>query len=176
MEWKGASDKAQAIVREELDRAHRQIRANITAAAAYSSGRTANSMRVSVDVDEQTVTGSISTSLPWFEAVEKGRKQYTGWTGQNGFKAAVIEWSQRSGLPRQFKTDKERESWARGYVYRVNKYGNRLYQNGGRDDLYTPVLKEAAQRITSRLTVKELLGAEVAKVLSILSFGKKLTL
>lgn len=176
MEWKSASEKAQAIVREELDRAHRQIRANITAAAAYSSGKTANSMHVDVGVTDQIVTGALVTSLPWFEAVERGRKQYTGWTGQTGFKEAIIEWSQRSGLPYQFKTDKEREGWAIGYVRKVNREGNALYKAGGRKDLYTPAIQEAARRITSRLTVKELLGAEVAKVLSLLSFGKKLEL
>lgn len=142
------------VLQEELARARATIISNMEAAGQRATGRTADSMSVAVEGEGVHYTGLL-TARPFFGALETGSrpwsKQYTRKTKDGRevpsppkfFVDIIDEWATAKGLAlspylvaRKIMTD-----------------GSKLYRDGGRTDIFTPVVDTTFKAVAERLFV-----------------------
>lgn len=152
IEWDGK--KPQEILDEELEKARVAIIHNIRESGQWASGRTGTSMRVETTDDTGTLYGRKA-----FGTLETGRK---GGRVPRLFNAIIYQWMMDKGIhgrPLPYKiqgnhkySPQERgdRAMAGAIAYTIRKKGTRLYREGGRDDVYTPVVRATIRRITDR--------------------------
>ena len=129
------------ILTKEGQRLSDQIKAN----TPKVTGKTANSVKYDVSQDGAMVTLRI-TAKPFFKVVETGRKP----TSQGATKGsptlveAIKEWLRAKG---------EVNLGVAYYIAkRIHKQGTKLYQRGGRTDVFSNVLTDSElDRITESL-------------------------
>lgn len=132
------------ILRSVFEQARQDIIANHERAGQVASGRTRDSIKVEVmpGVSEYTATlygreyfGALETgSRPW-------RKQYQH--PPKPFVETVQQWMTDKGI-----------SGVSAYLVarKIMREGSKLYRDGGRDDLFTPVLQEVEQKLSQEIS------------------------
>lgn len=141
------------ILRELGESAVTQIRSNMAAAGQNATGKTSESLTVSATEQRLTITGRQA-----FWTLERGRGP--GRTPKN-FRQIIAAWIVAKGLPLQLKPIKRetgRDAYTRALLaaagaiaWNIHKQGTKLYREGGRNDIYTPVLEELENKIVARL-------------------------
>lgn len=120
------------ILQQEGNSIVEQIRRNLESTGTNATGRTSRSLRYEVRVDANSVTLKI-IGRPFFKVVETGRKatpQYT--KPSEDFVASIREWAQAKGVP----------GAAYAIAKSIHQKGTKLFQSGGRDDVYSNVVNE----------------------------------
>lgn len=131
----GIDDRIKSLFAEFGANSVNEIRQNIKKAGKQATGKTARALSYTATARSLQVSGPA-----WVWTLETGRGPYSG--GQKGgFAKRLEEWMVAKGVkPFEGKTLSET---ARFLAWYINKFGSKLYRQGGRTDIITPVLDEA---------------------------------
>lgn len=132
------SEEIRAILREELEGLRTRIIDNMTAADQVVTGKTRDSMRVTVQGNAGVLTGrqafaTLETgSRPWSRKPKRTPKWFADLIG---------EWIEAKNL--------DLNQWA--VAHTIIHQGSSLYRSGGRADIYSPELQKTIDRIGDRI-------------------------
>lgn len=132
------SEEIRAILREELEDLRTRIIDNMTAADQVVTGKTRDSMRVTVQGNAGVLTGrqafaTLETgSRPWSRKPKRTPKWFADLIG---------EWIEAKNL--------DLNQWA--VAHTLIHQGSSLYRSGGRADIYSPELQKTIDRIGDRI-------------------------
>lgn len=132
------SEEIRAILREELEDLRTRIIANMTAADQVVTGKTRDSMSVTVQGNAGVLTGrqafaTLETgSRPWSRKPKRTPKWFADLIG---------EWIEAKNL--------DLNQWA--VAHTIIHQGSSLYRSGGRADIYSPELQKTIDRIGDRI-------------------------
>lgn len=132
------SEEIRQILREELEDLRRRIIENMGSADQIVTGKTRDSMRVSVEGLAGVLTGrqafaTLETgSRPWSKKPKRVPKFFADLIG---------EWIDAKGL--------DLNKWA--VAHTIIHKGSKLYREGGRADIYSPELQKTIDRIGDRI-------------------------
>lgn len=132
------------MLTEVFEQAKRDIIANHERAGQVASGKTRDSLSVEVTSDTTSATATMY-GRKYFAALETGsapwKKQYKH--PPRPFVETIAKWM----------TDKGIEGVSAYLVARkIMREGSRLYRDGGRQDIFTPVMEDIEQRIDAELS------------------------
>ena len=146
------------ILTEELRALAMRIKANHIRAGQKASGRTLASLRVEVDGDHGTLYGRQA-----FATLETGRgagrvpRHFNDiirqWIIDKGIAVTNLPYKRKPSVRWQPKyTPRERglHAMAGAIAYKIRTEGTRLYREGGREDIYSPEVKDAIDNIMNR--------------------------
>ena len=132
------SEELRQILLEELEDLRTRIIANMERADQVVSGKTRDSLQVSVQGNAGVLTGrqafaTLETgSRPWSRKPKRTPKWFADLIG---------EWIDRRGL--------DLNQWA--VAHTIIHKGSKLYREGGRADIYSPELQKTVDRIGDRI-------------------------
>lgn len=132
------SEEIRQILLEELEDLRKRITENMGKADQIVTGRTRDSMQVTVEGNAGVLTGrrafaTLETgSRPWSRKPKRVPKFFADLIG---------EWIDKKGL--------DLNKWA--VAHTIIHQGSRLYREGGRADIYSPELQPTIDRIGARI-------------------------
>lgn len=132
------SEEIRQILLEELEELRQRITANMGKADQIVTGKTRDSMQVSVREQSGVLTGrqafaALETgSRPWSRPPKRTPKWFADLIG---------EWIDAKGL--------DLNQWAVAHTL-IHK-GSKLYRTGGRADIYSPEIQRTMDRIGDRI-------------------------
>lgn len=134
----------EVMLQEVFEQAKRDIIANHERAGQVASGKTRDSLSVEVTSDTTSATATMY-GRKYFAALETGshpwKKQYKH--PPKPFVETIAKWM----------TDKGIEGVSAYLVARkIMREGSKLYRDGGRQDIFTPVMEDIEQRIDAQLS------------------------
>jgi hypothetical protein len=134
----------EAMLTEVFEQAKRDIIANHERAGQVASGKTRDSLRVEVTSDTTSATATMY-GRKYFAALETGsqpwKKQYKH--PPRPFVETIAKWMVDKGI----------EGVSAYLVARkIMREGSKLYRDGGRQDIFTPVMEDIEQRIDAELS------------------------
>lgn len=149
-----AQNKAMEILNEKLRQLADTIRANHEAAGQVASGRMRDSIRDVILHDNKIFIGFVE-ALDYVEALERGNAPWEdiptreandghyyayvpGW-----FAEAIGQWMHDKGI----EETKERNRWS--VAWSIIHFGTRLYQDGGRSDIYSDLVEQYSEEIAN---------------------------
>lgn len=132
------------MLQEVFEQAKRDIIANHERAGQVASGKTRDSLSVEVSSDTTSATATMY-GRKYFAALETGsqpwKKQYKH--PPRPFVETIAKWM----------TDKGIEGVSAYLVARkIMREGSRLYRDGGKQDIFTPVMEDIEERIDAELS------------------------
>lgn len=132
------------MLTEVFEQAKRDIIANHERAGQVASGKTRDSLSVEVTSDTTSATATMY-GRKYFAALETGsqpwKKQYKH--PPKPFVETIAKWM----------TDKGIEGVSAYLVARkIMREGSKLYRDGGRQDIFTPVMEDIEERIDAELS------------------------
>lgn len=142
-------DKVMELVSSELEALKQRIIENHKEAKQVASGRTIASMKVEVTED-----GGVLWGRSPFGTLETGRKP-----GKvpAGFWKIIRQWMDDKGIQVQ-----KPDSFAYLVARKIANEGTQLFRNGGRDDIYSPEVKDTVERVSQGIGI--LFGSEVEHI------------
>lgn len=144
--------EADRIVAEELDRARKRIIENHVAAGQRVTGATADSITVTVTTGGGVVVGDMD-ARGYFAALETGSRPWqTPHTRQRSDGSTYLsapKWF--AEIIREWATAKSVEINPYAAAYRIMTEGSQLFREGGREDIFTPEIRDLLDRIAQRL-------------------------
>lgn len=132
------SEEIRQILLEELEDLRKRITENMGKADQIVTGRTRDSMQVTVEGNAGVLTGrrafaTLETgSRPWSRKPKRVPKFFADLIG---------EWIDKKGL--------DLNKWA--VAHTIIHQGSKLYREGGRADIYSPELQPTIDRIGARV-------------------------
>lgn len=132
------SEEIRQILLEELEDLRKRITENMGRADQIVTGRTRDSMQVTVEGNAGVLTGrrafaTLETgSRPWSRKPKRVPKFFADLIG---------EWIDKKGL--------DLNKWA--VAHTIIHQGSKLYREGGRADIYSPELQPTIDRIGARI-------------------------
>lgn len=134
----------EVMLTEVFEQAKRDIIANHERAGQVASGKTRDSLSVEVTSDTTSATATMY-GRKYFAALETGsqpwKKQYKH--PPRPFVETIAKWM----------TDKGIEDVSAYLVARkIMREGSKLYRDGGRQDIFTPVMEDIEERIDAELS------------------------
>ena len=134
----GSKEEANRILSEELESLKKRIIENHIRAGQRASGRTIESLHVSVDNGHGILFGRMA-----FGTLETGRGP-----GKvpKGFYQIIQQWIKDKGI--QVENPK---SFSYLVARKIAREGTELHRIGGRDDVYSPEIEKAIQNIMNRV-------------------------
>jgi hypothetical protein len=138
-----------------LERIRERITENILTKGEWASGKTAESMRI-----EGTENGGRLLGRKYFQSLEDGRP---GGKVPYNFKQIISDWIEAKKLnvsPIEYKRDgvhkytpyqRGLNQMAGAIAWSIKNHGTRLYQTGGRNDIYSDVISEEVERLKKQL-------------------------
>lgn len=152
-----------SLLQKELTRIAEQIRANHIAAGQRASGKTFASIRPEVKMTETEVEGIVWGRSP-FGTLETGRRAgkipynfysiILQWMEDKGIKAMPIPYIRKPSqrwTPKYTPQERGNMSLAGAIVHTIKTKGSKLYRQGGRRDIYSNVIPQGVETITSRI-------------------------
>lgn len=132
------------MLTEVFEQAKRDIIANHERAGQVASGKTRDSLSVEVTSSTTSATATMY-GRKYFAALETGsapwKKQYTH--PPRPFVETIAKWMADKGI----------EGVSAYLVARkIMREGSRLYRDGGKQDIFTPVMEDIEQRIDAELS------------------------
>lgn len=134
----------EAMLTEVFEQAKRDIIANHERAGQVASGKTRDSLSVEVTSDTTSATATMY-GRKYFAALETGsqpwKKQYKH--PPRPFVDTIQRWMDDKGI-----------DGVSAYLVarKIMREGSRLYRDGGRKDIFTPVMEDIEQRIDAQLS------------------------
>ena len=141
----------QTILKDELEQLRQRIIANMERVGAVASGRTRDSMHVETSNDGGILYGGLPDGAP-FGTLETGRR--AGKTPYN-FASIILQWMSDKGIsatPKGRQTQEAADkslSWA--IATSIGRKGTRLFQSGGRTDVYSNEIPRTIENVQSRV-------------------------
>lgn len=134
----------EVMLTEVFEQAKRDIIANHERAGQVASGKTRDSLNVEVTSDTTSATATMY-GRKYFAALETGsapwKKQYKH--PPRPFVETIAKWMDDKGI----------EGVSAYLVARkIMREGSKLYRDGGRQDIFTPVMEDIEQRIDAELS------------------------
>ena len=132
------------MLQEVFEQAKRDIIANHERAGQVASGKTRDSLSVEVTSDITSATATMY-GRKYFAALETGsrpwKKQYKH--PPKPFVETIAKWMADKGI-----------DGVSAYLVarKIMREGTRLYRDGGRQDIFTPVMSDIEQRIDAELS------------------------
>ena len=132
----------EAIIREELEKLRDIISQNISNKGKRASGRTQESMAVSV-TQEGSATVGVLSARSFFGALETGSQPWrTQYVRPPKFFVEIIqEWMRDKGISGD----------AGGIAYSIMRRGSAQYRQGARTDIYSDDITKACDEIQRRV-------------------------
>ena len=149
-------EEIKLIVSKQIQVGKNEIKSNLRAHGKVVSGRTLRSLRSEITNTPTTVTGRIWSTVSYFPAMERGRGPFKG-GAERGLSERLYSWSKLKGI--SFQTDTQRWAFAYALARKINKEGTRLFKQGGRQDIYTPVVSSIKKNILAALNKSSVLNA-----------------
>ena len=156
----GASNDIDNAMLAALERIRATIAANITEKGLKASGRTAASMRIERDAFGMRLVGR-----PYFQSLELGRpsgrvpRNFAGiirqWIIDKGLSVRMIPYKREPSERWQPKYTVEERSLrmaAGAIAHKIATSGTLLYRQGGRSDIYTPIIREEVENLQKTYT------------------------
>ena len=142
-------DKVMELVSSELEALKHTVIENQKNSGQVASGRTIASMKVEVTED-----GGVLWGRSPFGTLETGRKP-----GKvpAGFWKIIRQWMDDKGIQVQ-----KPDSFAYLVARKIANEGTQLFRNGGRDDIYSPEVKDTVERGSQGIGI--LFGSEVEHI------------
>lgn len=142
-------DKVMELVSSELEALKQKVIENQKNSGQVASGRTIASMKVEVTED-----GGVLWGRSPFGTLETGRKP-----GKvpAGFWKIIRQWMDDKGIQVQ-----KPDSFAYLAARKIANEGTQLFRNGGRDDIYSPEVKDTVERVSQGIGI--LFGSEVEHI------------
>lgn len=142
-------DKVMELVSSELEALKQKVIENQKNSGLVASGRTIASMKVEVMED-----GGVLWGRSPFGTLETGRKP-----GKvpAGFWKIIRQWMDDKGIQVQ-----KPDSFAYLVARKIANEGTQLFRNGGRDDIYSPEVKDTVERVSQGIGI--LFGSEVEHI------------
>lgn len=137
------------LVSSELEALKQKVIENQKNSGQVASGRTIASMKVEVTED-----GGVLWGRTPFGTLETGRKP-----GKvpAGFWKIIRQWMDDKGIQVQ-----KPDSFAYLVARKIANEGTQLFRNGGRDDIYSPEVKDTVERVSQGIGI--LFGSEVEHI------------
>ena len=142
-------DKVMELMSSELEALKQKVIENQKNSGQVASGRTIASMKVEVTED-----GGVLWGRSPFGTLETGRKP-----GKvpAGFWKIIRQWMDDKGIQVQ-----KPDSFAYLVARKIANEGTQLFRNGGRDDIYSPEVKDTVERVSQGIGI--LFGSEVEHI------------
>lgn len=142
-------DKVMELVSSELEALKQKVIENQKNSGQVASGRTIASMKVEVTED-----GGVLWGRSPFGTLETGQKP-----GKvpAGFWKIIRQWMDDKGIQVQ-----KPDSFAYLVARKIANEGTQLFRNGGRDDIYSPEVKDTVERVSQGIGI--LFGSEVEHI------------
>lgn len=142
-------DKVMELVSSELEALKQKVIENQKNSGQVASGRTIASMKVEVTED-----GGVLWGRSPFGTLETGRNP-----GKvpAGFWKIIRQWMDDKGIQVQ-----KPDSFAYLVARKIANEGTQLFRNGGRDDIYSPEVKDTVERVSQGIGI--LFGSEVEHI------------
>lgn len=128
-------DKVMELVSSELEALKHKVIENQKNSGLVASGKTIASMKVEVTED-----GGVLWGRSPFGTLETGRK---GGKVPAGFWKIIRQWIDDKGI----HVDKP-NSFAYLVARKIAREGTQLFRNGGRNDIYSPEVKDTLERMS----------------------------
>lgn len=134
----------EVMLTEVFEQAKRDIIANHERAGQVASGKTRDSLSVEVTSDTTSATATMY-GRKYFAALETGsapwKKQYRH--PPRPFVETIAKWMTDKGI-----------NGVSAYLVarKIMREGSKLYRDGGRQDIFTPVMEDIEQRIDAQLS------------------------
>lgn len=137
------------LVSSELEALKQKVIENQKNSGLVASGRTIASMKVEVTED-----GGVMWGRSPFGTLETGRNP-----GKvpAGFWKIIRQWMDDKGIQVQ-----KPDSFAYLVARKIANEGTQLFRNGGRDDIYSPEVKDTVERVSQGIGI--LFGSEVEHI------------
>lgn len=152
----------QDLIYRALEEVRDEIKQNISSTGSTASGRTADSMEIEVSGTTGRLTGRQA-----FWTLERGRgpgripgnmrdiiKQ---WALDKGISISPIPYIRQASDKWQPKyTEQERglNAFAGAVAHNIANRGTQLYLDGGRDDIYTPAIERAIDKLANNVMLE----------------------
>lgn len=149
----------QDLIYSALEEVRDEIKQNISSTGSTASGRTADSMEIEV-----TGTSGRLTGRQAFWTLERGRgpgripgnmrdiiKQ---WALDKGMSISPIPYIRQASDKWQPKYTPEQrglDAFAGAVAFNIANKGTQLYLDGGRDDIYTPAIDKAMDKLANNV-------------------------
>lgn len=121
-----------AILNELTESLVEKIQNNLSSSGTNATGRTSAGLEFKIN-EEGSVTTIEVLANPFTGVVETGRKETPDKKPSAGMIENLKEWTAARGID-------EKAVW--GIATNINKEGTKLYQKGGRTDIYTEPFNE----------------------------------
>lgn len=134
----------EVMLTEVFEQAKRDIIANHESAGQVASGKTRDSLSVEVVSDTTSATATMY-GRKYFAALETGsapwKKQYKH--PPRPFVETIAKWMDDKGI-----------DGVSAYLVarKIMREGSKLYRDGGRQDIFTPVMEDIEERIDAELS------------------------
>lgn len=168
----GVSNDIDNAMLAALERIRATIASNITEKGLKASGRTAASMRI-----ERDAFGLRLVGRPYFQSLELGRpsgrvpRNFAGiirqWIIDKGLSVRMIPYKREPSERWQPKYTVEERSLrmaAGAIAHKIATSGTLLYRQGGRSDIYTPIIREEVEKLQKTYT--DIVAKSIAGALS----------
>lgn len=168
----GVSSDIDNAMLAALERIRATIAANITEKGLKASGRTAKSMWI-----EPYTYGMRLVGRPYFQSLELGRpsgrvpRNFAGiirqWIIDKGLSVRMIPYKRVPSERWQPKYTVEERSLrmaAGAIAHKIATSGTLLYRQGGRSDIYTPIIREEVEKLQKTYT--DIVAKSIAGALS----------
>ena len=116
-----------------------QIKQNLSSTGTTATGKTSTSLRYSVTDNGNKATLRV-VGKPFFAVVETGRKPTPSFKPSKQFVASIQEWMDAKG----------KQGSAYAIAQSIHKHGSKLFQKGGRTDIYSNVIN---QNLTDKISL-----------------------
>lgn len=166
-----------SLMTATLDKGVEDIRTNIDRAGERASGKTQQSLHVQVNETSDGVEGAIWGRYP-FGTLEHGRRPGAVPRGFYGLNGIIAQWIIDKGLtyspipyvrrpserwqPKYTPEQRGLMSLSGAIATKIKQQGTRLFRDGGRDDVYTPVFNEITEVLSDK--VSNILEIEVENI------------
>lgn len=129
-------------IQQELDLVIKTTKENMQKAGQIVTGKMAKSLRSEIRGEGNKITGYVYAA-PFFPVLETGRKPTPDKKPSKAMVENIREWADVKGLG-------EGAEWA--IATTINKEGTKLWQQGGREDIFTPATDDdAAKQMSERV-------------------------
>jgi hypothetical protein len=126
-----------AILSDETNSFLSQVKTNLDATGTTATGKSKDSLRYEITEEGSRIVITVF-GKPYFAVVETGRKPTPDKKPSRAMIDSIKEWLSARGKP---------ESMAWAVATKINKEGTKLWQQGGRTDIYTDLKEGFADKI-----------------------------
>ncbi|MCL2596260.1 MAG: hypothetical protein FWD66_01070 [Paludibacter sp.] len=136
-------EQVEQILESELTELENDIKSRIK--TYYATGRTEKSLSHKVSGFSGILEGAT-----YIETLERGRPPARGGDSKGAFLANLKEWIRVRW--KDVKDEKDLERKAKFLKWYINKYGNKKFRNGEKDDVLSKPIADFTEQISQRIS------------------------